>query len=268
MSTLTASPAPVATRTERAERVTFPRVVVSEWIKLTTLRSTWWSLGVAALLSVGISTMIAAASSEFGAGFPAVSAILMPTQFTMLVAGILGAIAVTGEYSTGMIRSTLAAEPRRGAVLAAKAVVVALLMGATTIVSYALAILATAPLLAEPIDWSDPAYSVIPLGFGVVSMIAFALIGVGWGFLIRNGAGAIAATVGLLFVAPIVTSLFTIAGDAWKWIVDLGDYLPMNAAATISAPGATDALPALLALTGWVVALLLGGWAVLRTRDA
>jgi len=268
MSTLTASPASTTTPVHSTHGVTFPRVVASEWIKLTTLRSTWWSLGIAAVLSVGISTMIAAASSEFGPGFPAVSAILMPTQFTMLVAGILGAIAVTGEYSTGMIRSTITAEPRRGAVLAAKAVVVAVLMGATTIIGYVAAIAVTAPLLSEPIDWSDAANSIIPLGFGVLAMISFALIGLGWGFLIRNGAGAIAATVGLLFVAPIVTSLFSIAGDAWRWIVDLGDYLPMNAAAAISAPGATDVLPSLLALVGWVAVLLVGGWAVLRTRDA
>ncbi len=268
MSTLTAPSTAATRRVDTAYRVTFARVVVSEWIKLTSLRSTWWSLGIAVLLSVGISTMIASASAGFGSGFPAVSAILLPTQFTMLVAGILGAIAVTGEYSTGMIRSTIAAEPRRGAVLAAKGVVVALLMGIATILSYAAAIATTAPFLSSGIDWSDPSSSVIPIGFGVLSMIAFALIGLGWGFVIRNGAGAIAATVGLLFVAPIVTSLFSIAGDAWKWIIDLGSYLPMNASAAITAPGATDILPSLLALIGWVAALLLGGWAVLRTRDA
>jgi ABC-2 type transport system permease protein len=174
MSTLTATPPATAVHRASPYRVTFPRLVLSEWIKLTSLRSTWWSLGIAAALSVGISAMIAAASAEFGAGFPAVSAILMPTQFTMLVAGILGAIAVTGEYSTGMIRSTLAAAPRRGAVLGAKAVVVALLMGATMVISYAAAVAATAPLLAEQIDWTDAGDSVIPLGFGVLSMICFA----------------------------------------------------------------------------------------------
>ena len=97
-------------------RLTFANLLRSEWIKITTLRSTWWSLGITAVLSIGISMMIASASAQFGGGFPAVSAILSPTQFTMLVAGILGAIVITGEYSTGMIRSTLTAEPRRGAV--------------------------------------------------------------------------------------------------------------------------------------------------------
>ncbi|WP_404433186.1 ABC transporter permease [Microbacterium lacus] len=269
MSILTAPTTPSTTApTDTVHRVTFLRVVRSELIKLSSLRSTWWSLGIAVFLSVGIATMIASASAEFGPGFPAVSSILMPTQFTMLVAGILGAIAVTGEYSTGMIRSTLAAEPRRGAVLAAKAVVVALLMGGATIVSYAIAIGTTAPLLSEQIDWTDAANSVTPLAYGVLSMISFALIGVGWGFIVRNGAGAIAATVALLFVLPIVTSLFTIAGESWRWIVDLGEYLPMNASAALSTPGAQDVLPSLLALVGWVAVLILGGYAVLKTRDA
>lgn len=267
MTTLTAPPSH-ATAAPAVHRLTFGHLIRSEWIKLTSLRSTWWSLGIAAALTVGISMMIAAATASFGAGYPAVSAILTPTQFTMLVAGILGAIAITGEYSTGMIRSTLTADPRRGTVLGAKAVVVGGLMAATTVVMYAVAILATSPLLAEQIDWSDAAQSWIPLGYGVLSMVAFTLIGLGWGFLIRNGAGAIAATVGLLFVLPIVTSMFSMAGDAWKWIVDLGEYLPMAAAATLSSPGADDVLPSLLALVGWVVVLLAGGWAVLRTRDA
>ncbi|MFC8679952.1 ABC transporter permease subunit [Microbacterium ureisolvens] len=249
-------------------RLSFGRVLRSEAIKIVTLRSTWWSLGVAAALSIGISMMIAAASESFGGGFPAVNAILSPTQFTMLVAGILGAIVITGEYSTGMIRSTLTAEPRRGTVVLAKAVVVAALMAVTTVVSYAIAIAATAPILSEGIDWSEPAQSVVPLAYGVLSMVVFTLLGLGFGFIVRNGAGAIAATVGVLFVLPIVFSLFSMAGEGWQWIVDLGQYLPMNAAATLTSPGNEEVLPSLLALAGWAIVPLVLGWGVLRTRDA
>src|SRR5688500_55638 len=116
--------------------------------------------------------MIAAASSSFGPGYAAVSAILSPTQFAMLVAGGLVAIAIQGEDSIGMIRSTLTAEPRRGAVVLAKAVVVAVLMAVTSVVIYAIAIAATAPLLTEGIDWSEPSQSIVPLAFGVLSMVA------------------------------------------------------------------------------------------------
>ncbi|MBD3941488.1 ABC transporter permease subunit [Microbacterium sp. NEAU-LLC] len=255
-------------RTTSPYRLSFGHLLRSEWIKVMSVRSTWWSLGVAAPLSIGISMMIAAASSSFGPGFPAVSAILSPTQFTMLVAGILGAIVITGEYSTGMIRSTLTAEPQRGAVVLAKAVVVAALMAVVTVITYAVAILATAPLLTGGIDWSEPSQSIVPLVYGVLSMVAFTLIGLGFGFIVRNGAGAIAATVGVLFVLPIVVQMFAMAGEGWRWIVDLGQYLPMNAASALTTPGGGDLLPSLLALAGWTIVPLLIGWGVLRTRDA
>lgn len=266
--TALATEATTRTRVTSPYRLSFGRLLRSEAIKLLTLRSTWWSLAVAAVLSIGISMMIASASASFGPGYPAISAILSPTQFTMLVAGILGAIAITGEYSTGMIRSTLTAEPRRGAVVLAKAAVVSVLMALVAALIFAIAIVATAPFLTERIDWSEPSQSAVPLGFGILSMVAFTLIGLGFGFIIRNGAGAIATTVGVLFVLPIVSSLFSMAGEGWRWIVDLAEYLPMNAAAALTTPGAEDVLPSLLALAGWALVPLLIGWGVLRTRDA
>ena len=250
-------------------RLSFGRVVRSEWIKLRTLRSTWWSLGVTVALSLAISLMMASASRDFGGGLTPVMAIVMPMQFTMLVAGILGAIAVTGEYSTGMIRSTFTAEPRRGAVLGAKAIVVAVVMALATALTYLVAILLTAPILGGAgIDWSDAAQSWVPLGAGVFAMAMFALIGLGFGFIIRNGAGAIAATVGVLFVLPIVLNMFVFAGESWQWIVDLGQYLPMAAAQMATTPAGDDVLRGILTLAAWPAALLLGAWAALRTRDA
>jgi ABC-2 type transport system permease protein len=220
------------------------------------------------VLSVGISVLITAASASLEAPPLGVTAIVAPLQFTMLVAGILGAIVVTGEYATGMIRSTLTAEPRRGAVVAAKAIVISVLMALTTVVSYILAILATAPLTTEGLDWSTPEQSIVPLGYGVLSMVSFTLLGVGFGFIVRNGAGAIAATVGILFVLPIVFSLFNIGGEAWRWLVDLQAYLPMNASADLTTPGSDTVLASAVTLVAWMVVPLVAGWAVLRTRDA
>ncbi|MDQ1122002.1 ABC transporter permease subunit [Microbacterium trichothecenolyticum] len=251
-----------------AFRLSFAHLLKSEFVKILTLHSTWWSLGVTAALSIGISLLIAAASRDFGGSFPAANVIVSPTQFTMLVAGILGAIVITGEYSTGMIRSTLTAEPRRGAVLLAKAVVVALVMAATTVVIYAVAIAVTAPLLTSGFDWSDPAQSLVPLVLGVVSMAAFTLIGLGFGFLIRSGAGAIAATVGVLFVLPIVFSLFSFGGPSWQWLVDGAKYLPVNAAALLTAPGGDELATGGITLAAWALAPLVLGWVALRARDA
>lgn len=268
-ATVDAAAAPRPARPASPYRLSFARVVRSEWIKLLTLRSTWWSLGVTVALSLAISLMMASASRDFGGGLAPVMTIVMPMQFTMLVAGILGAIAVTGEYSTGMIRSTFTAEPHRGAVLGAKAIVVAVVMALATALTYLVAILLTAPILGGAgIDWSDAAQSWVPLGAGVFAMAMFALIGLGFGFIIRNGAGAIAATVGVLFVLPIVLNMFVFAGESWQWIVDLGQYLPMAAAQMATTPAGDDVLRGILTLAAWPAALLLGAWAALRTRDA
>ena len=268
-ATVDAAAAPRPARPASPYRLSFGRVVRSEWIKLLTLRSTWWSLGVTVALSLAISLMMASASRDFGGGLAPVMTIVMPMQFTMLVAGILGAIAVTGEYSTGMIRSTFTAEPHRGAVLGAKAIVVAVVMALATALTYLVAILLTAPILGGAgIDWSDAAQSWVPLGAGVFAMAMFALIGLGFGFIIRNGAGAIAATVGVLFVLPIVLNMFVFAGESWQWIVDLGQYLPMAAAQMATTPAGDDVLRGILTLAAWPAALRLGAWAALRTRDA
>lgn len=262
-------------------RLSFARVLHGEWIKLASLRSTWWSIGIVAALSIGLSLLIAAsiASSMSGvdaqgvATFSSVMAVLAPMQFTILLAGSIGAIAVTGEYSTGMIRSTLTAEPRRGAVIASKALVVAVLLFAASLAIFAVAALATAPILGDAgiaIPWDDPARSWAPIVYGALSMACFALIGLSSGFVVRNGPGAIALAVGILFVLPILPSMFAY-GDDWQWVHDIAQFLPMNAAQSLVSPGTDFGLPdapAIAALLAWVATGLAGSWAVLRSRDA
>jgi ABC-2 type transport system permease protein len=282
---MTATVLEVPTRVRTDERLTFGRLLRSEWIKLATLRSTWWSIAIVAVLSIGLSLLIAvslassfqpeAVAAAKAAGRPmhvdSVMAILGPTQFTMLLAGILGAIAITGEYSTGMIRSTLTAEPRRGAVLGAKAIVVGALLAVTSLVVFAVAAVATMPALTQiPLDWSTPADTLLPILYGALSMAAFALIGLSCGFMIRNGAGAIAATVAILFILPIVSAIFP-SNEDWKWVHTASNYLPMLAAQSLMTAGGAGTLTvpvAALALAGWVAVGVLGSWAVLRTRDA
>lgn len=262
---MTALTAPRRTTfTDASVGPTFLRTLRSELMKLTTLRSTWWSLGIAAVLSVAISWLYLSASD----GGYAIFGVVASTQFTMLVAGILGAIAVTGEYATGMIRSTLTATPRRAQVALAKSLAVTLVVGAATAVSYLVCLAVTAPISTVAIAWSDPAQALLPLLFGVLSMIAYALIGMGFGLLIRNGAGAIAATVGVLFVAPIAVDLFALGGSSWQWVVDLGRYLPVAAGGELTAIPTGEVLVPALTLAAWVVALVGAGIVVLRRRDA
>ncbi|MFE7651212.1 ABC transporter permease, partial [Streptomyces phaeoluteigriseus] len=158
--------APVATtpRVDTGRRLTFFRAVRSETIKLTTLRSTWWSIAIAAVLTIGFAMLIAQAVDV--PGFDPIQAVVMPIQFTMLLAGIIGAIAVTGEYSTGMIRSTLTAVPVRGAVLLAKSLVLALFLFVSSLVIFGVAAVAVGMIVGsrdQSIDWSDPSASFLPI---------------------------------------------------------------------------------------------------------
>lgn len=251
-------------------RLSFARVVRSEWIKLASLRSTWWSIGIVAILTIGIAALIASTIDD---GFPAILAVVSPIQFTMLLAGILGVISITGEYSTGMIRSTLTAEPRRGAVLAAKAIVVATLMFVASFAIFVVAALVVTLIVGAvgvELPWGEFEGLWQPILAASFSMAVFALIGLGFGFVIRSGAGAIAATIGVLFVLPLIISIF--AGiDGFQWISDLGDYLPMSAAQSLITPQSEwglSAPAAFVTLCGWVVAALVAGWTALRTRDA
>ncbi|CAL4859833.1 ABC transporter permease subunit [Microbacterium sp. MM2322] len=256
-------------------RLNFVRLVRSEALKLFTLRSTWWSLGVTVALATGISLLVAAVTTSLPEEIRAqmsvnpMNAVVSPLQFTMLVAGILGAMAITGEYSTGMIRSTLTAEPRRGAVLLAKALIVSATLIVTTLVTSLISILVVTPIFgSNGFTWDDAELTWIPLAWAMISMATFALLGLGWGFLIRNGAGAIAATVGILFVLPIVMNLFAFGGESWRWLIDLYNYLPSSAAAGLTTDPTNETVRNVIVLLAWPAATLLGGWAVLRVRDA
>ncbi len=259
------------THVDTGRRLTFLRAARGEWIKLATLRSTWWSIGIAALLTIGIAVLIAQAIDM--PGFEPIQAVVMPIQFTMLLAGILGAISVTGEYSTGMIRSTFAANPKRGSVLAAKAIVIALFLFVSSLVIFSAAAVAVSVVVAprdQSIDWADPAGALLPILVSSLAMAVFALIGVAFGFILRSGAGAIAATVGVLFVLPIVANFFSFAGESWQWVLDAANYLPVAAAQSAILPenAALEGPVPYITLGGWVVGGMLAAWAVLRTRDA
>jgi ABC-2 type transport system permease protein len=275
MTTAASAPAPAdvsaAPRAVSPYRLTFGHLIASEWIKLTTLRSTWWALAVSVVLSLvfslalGFVSMVSADEHLAAGEMSPATVVLVPLMFTTLVGSILGAIVVTGEYGSGMIRATFTAAPRRGAVLLAKAIAVSVLVAATTIVTLALAILVTAPMLTPGFDWSTPDQSIQPLAFGVLCMIAITLIGVGVGFVVRSSAAAISFVVGLLFVLVVVIGFI---GDFIPWVKTAAGYIPLNLLNTLTSPGITDPTSQLIALAAWVVVALGAGWVVVRTRDA
>jgi len=268
----------LTTTASARQGVSLRRVMNAEWIKLRTLRSSWYVLGgaMAAMIAVGIIVAYATTRSNWAhlkLEDTTASATLQGFYLVELLVGVLGVLFVSGEYSTGMIRSTLTANPVRGSVLAAKATVLAAFLFVSSLIIFGAAALAVSIVVSgreQSIDWSDASASLLPILVSSLAMAVFALIGVAFGFILRSGAGAIAATVGLLFVLPIVANFFAFAGETWKWVLDAATYLPVAAAQSAILPdGATLEGPVpYLTLAGWVVAGMLGAWAVLRTRDA
>lgn len=285
MSTLTSTAPTVKTPAAADPRIhlTFPRLVRSEWIKFTTVRSTWWSVALVIVLSVGLSLLMAASFASFAAEAAAdrmpqgnaiaVQVIVFSTVLTQLLAVILGAITVTGEYSTGMIRSTLTAAPGRAGAVLAKALVVGVTMFVTTIIVFAITAIVTAPILeTNALDLGEPDTSLMPLLGAALFLSLVAMMGVGIGFVIRNGPGALAVGIGVIFVAPLLVSFFPRA-DNFAWIHDLASYLPSNAGQSLFLGGgmsgdALETVPALITIVAWAAVALFGGIAVLKTRDA
>jgi hypothetical protein len=167
-----------------AHRVTFPRVVHAEWTKLFALRSTWVVGGTVALLTVVLAG--AAGRHTHRADIPGA---LLGIDFVSLVLGVFGIMMITGEYGSGLIRATFAAVPRRLPVLLAKAVVLAAAAVPLLVVVCAAALTANRVLAGHA---GPPGTDLVRAAAGAVAAgVAFALLGLGVGALLRHTATAI-----------------------------------------------------------------------------
>jgi ABC-2 type transport system permease protein len=253
-------------------RLSFGGVLRSEWIKLRTVRSTVWCYAIIIALTVlfGIllaNTFIAPDGAELPADAQqafAVQATTLSIGFSQLVASVLGVLVISGEYGTGMIRSTLTAVPKRTPALLAKALVFGVATFVVGLVSIALTALVTAPMLPnvgiEP-DFGDIQF-LLALGGGALYLALVGVLSMAIGAIIRNSAGGIAAALGLLLVLPTVLQIFAAITQA-EWAVNLGTFLPSNAGARLYAyaaeGGVTDGIVTLSSLEG---GLVLGAWVV------
>ncbi|MEQ4301208.1 ABC transporter permease subunit [Plantactinospora sp. B6F1] len=258
-------------------RITFARVVRSEWTKLHSLRSTWLTLGTVLLLAVGLAGAIGYGvrrSVQSGDPAPttadAVGTAFLPMDFLMLVIGILGVLQITGEYGSGTIRATLSAVPRRWPVLAAKAVA---LTGVTvpvlTVGCLAAFLVCQAALGPDGAGLGDSGVPGAIVG-AAGSAALIGLLGLGIGAMLRHTAGAITALVVLLMVVPALLGP-VLPGEREEAVLK---YVPTLAGQAMyaldGAGGPFDTLspgPAAAVLVGWAGLLLLGGVAVLRRRD-
>ncbi|MFE6823698.1 ABC transporter permease [Streptomyces sp. NPDC057690] len=279
---LSPAPGPTAPASPATYRVTGPRVLRSEWAKFWSLRSSWITLGVAVFLLVLFGTIAGytySADAVASGGPPgpgagsgdsdAVSLALTGVSFAQLAVGVLGVLLAAGEYSTGMIRSTLAAVPRRLPVLWSKAAVIGpIALVLTTVGALAAFQLGTPGLDGERIALSlgDDGVLRSLAGAGLYLGLV-AVFGVALGMLLRSSAGAIAALVGVLLILPGLASLLP---DAWY--DTLSPYFPSNAGSAVYAlhqssdvlsPGA-----GLAVFAGWVALALAGAAYRLARTDA
>ncbi|MDR2381630.1 MAG: ABC transporter permease [Bifidobacteriaceae bacterium] len=264
-------------------RLSFAGALAGEWVKLRTMRFTWWSTVILVVASVGLAAMLAlsaagwvhsgvAGAAEFEGWRGVVRVNQAPALIGTVIALVLGVLAVTSEYSSSSIKAALTATPRRGQLFVAKALAVALVVGVAGAVSVALALLVNSAILrGVGVDGSMEAAGWLAAGGVVVFLVAVALVGVGLGFLLRSSAGGIALGLALFLainmMAGFLATVSPLAGALWDITPSAaGSVLWGGPALGDSVLGSHGAAAAVLGV--WVLAALGAGFMVFRSRDA
>jgi ABC-2 type transport system permease protein len=265
-----------------AVQAAMPDILRAEWTKLRTVSGTAWLLAgvVAATLAVSAAA-VAATKCASGLGCPADTTKLSLTGVYLgqAVVAILAVLAVSNEYSTGMIRVTLAAMPRRLAVLAAKAAIVGVLALVAGAIAIAGSLLAGRLTLPGNGFTAAHGYAALSLAHGptlraacgsVLYLALIAMLSLGIATAVRDSAVSIGLSLGVLYLPPILIAL-TVTNPVW--LHRLQRYTPMTAGLTIQDTTGVHGLPitpwaGLGVLALWAAAALLIGGLLLRIRDA
>ena len=283
MTTTFAPPTP-----SPVQPVSFGRILNSEWIKLRSVRATVWSLSIMTVVMMGIAALSGWSSVIFADSNSGVDALFTEFHpatlatggwfFAQLVVIVLGALTITGEYGTGMIRSTFAAAPTRTPALLGKAFVLFVTVFVASAVAVALSWLVSLPFLGQlgmSVDFTDAeSWRMLggtPLYLATMSVLALAI-----GALVRHSAGAIAIVVGLVLVIESVLSAIPLR--AFELV---SPFLPATAGGrllldevSLGFMSAMNDGPVLTpwqgygVLVAWIVVLLGSALLVTRRRDA
>ena len=278
MATTTVPSLKLSTLPPATGRAGLPGALRSEFTKLRSVRSTYWTLLALVVVSIGIGAAISAGSANQphspGDGFDATQVSLIAFfELGQLVIAVLGALAITSEYSTGMIRTSLTAMPRRGTVYAAKAAVFGAVALVVSLVTSFLAFFVGQAILHGTVHATLSQPDVLRAIVGsalfvtVVGLIAF-----GVGAIIRHSAGAITTVIGMMFIIPIIVQVLP---QTWRY--DLIRFLPDSAGRVISItvmPSGGEvyhmwsAWPQFAVTAVYAVVLLAIGAYLFRKRDA
>jgi hypothetical protein len=253
-------------------------IVASEWTKLRSVRSTVWTLLITVVAGIGISAVITSATASRWAersladqaNFDPTRSSLAGLLFAQLAVGVLAVLVVSAEYSTGTIRATLAAVPRRPVVLVAKVLVFGVLVLVTgEFTSFAAFAVGQKVLSGHTptASLSDPdvARAVVSGGLYIT---ALGLLGLGIAAIVRHTAAAISTFVGILFILPVISAVLpsSLADDVTRFLpAAIGTVM-------ISAhhhdTNAFGPWPSFALLVGYAAAALIAGGVLLTRRDA
>ncbi|MEU8984801.1 ABC transporter permease [Streptomyces sp. NPDC048309] len=281
-TTMTVTDSSTPTPVEKARppyKVTGRRVLRSEWAKLWSLRSTWITLGLGLLFLIAFGVIAAAHyKSQLNSGQPlrpddadatALSLSVFGTNFAQLALGVLGVLVTAGEYSTGMIRSTLAAVPRRLPVLWSKSAVFGVVALVVATLGVFVAFVITSGIVSgtpAALTLSDSGVVRSLLGAGLYLGLV-GVIGTALGALLRSVAGGISVLVASLMLIPGLISLLPTS-----WQDDISPYLPSTAGESMFAltHDSTTLSPTagLLVFLGWTALALAGAAYRLVRTDA
>ncbi|MDX6562244.1 MAG: type transport system permease protein [Gaiellales bacterium] len=272
-----AAPSAAGLHAAPGQGVSFRGILLSEWTKLWSLRSTRWSLLVSFVAMAGLGIIVAAVqmahwnqmSADDRASFDAIDTSLGGWHIAQLAIGVLGVLLISGEYSTGQIRSTFAAVPRRLPVLWAKALVYSAITCVLMLVASFAAFLGSQPILrSHHVETTLSSPHVLRAVIGAALFLTVTgLLGLSLGALVRNTAGGIATFAGVMFVLPGITAILP-----HSWGDGIDPYLPLSAGTDILAihpdPTALAAWTGFLLYLGYALAALAVSAVLLLRRDA
>jgi ABC-2 type transport system permease protein len=247
--------------------MTFWSVLAAEWIKARTVRSTVWTPVVMIGLVVGLSVFVGATES-LQPDDTVLGGSLTGATIGLIVAAAFGVLVVSGEYGSGMVRTTLAATPRRVTVLAAKAVVVAAVTFAAALTGAVGAYQIGAAMLSGQ-GYADGRPMPALLGVAV-AFAAAGLLGLAFGVILRRSAAAITAMIGVILAPSLLAPLF---GDLQRWVGGAGPLaalqkLTQTSDVTPETAGSLGGWPSLAVVCAYTAVALLAAALVFRRRDA